>query len=70
MTEFILKNQPDHKWEMMLPELGKDSGGRSHPAFPRQRREQADRGFLASPDEFGCRWQSQSQMTATPNHAL
>jgi len=25
MTESILKNQPDHKWEMMLPELGKDS---------------------------------------------
>jgi quercetin dioxygenase-like cupin family protein len=23
--EFILKNQPDRKWEMMLPELGKDS---------------------------------------------
>jgi len=23
--ESILKNQPDHKWEMMLPELGKDS---------------------------------------------
>jgi hypothetical protein len=25
MTESVLKNQPDHKWEMMLPELGKDS---------------------------------------------
>ena len=25
MTESILKNQPDYKWEMMLPELGKDS---------------------------------------------
>jgi hypothetical protein len=23
--ETILKNRPDHKWEMMLPELGKDS---------------------------------------------
>jgi len=23
--ESILKNQSDHKWEMMLPELGKDS---------------------------------------------
>jgi len=45
-------------------------GWRGHQAFPRQRREQADCGFLASPDEFGCGWQSQSQMTATPNQAL